>query len=118
MTLGFHDLDTWWWPFVYILVAGALATDLWRVLGVFFAGRLSENSELFAYVTAVATALVAGVIAQLLFFPTGSLAATPLWLRLAAVAIGFAAFELRRRSVLTGVVAGEAVLILGILLGA
>lgn len=115
MTLGFHDVDTWWWPFLFILVAGTLATDMWRVLGVLFAGRLRENSELFAYVNAVATALVAGVIAQLLFFPSGSLAATPLWLRLAAVGIGFAVFRMRGQNVLAGVIAGEVVLIAGFL---
>jgi hypothetical protein len=37
----------------------------------------------------------------------------PLAVRLSAMAVGFAAFMLVRRSVLAGVLAGEAVLILG-----
>ena len=42
-----------------------------------------------------------------------ALADVPLTVRLSAMAVGFAAFVLVRRSVLVGVLAGEAVLILG-----
>ncbi|MEJ1158776.1 AzlD domain-containing protein [Prosthecomicrobium sp. N25] len=112
LTWTYHSLDTWWWPTVFILLAGFVPNDLWRALGVVFAGRLREDSEIFAYVKAVATAIVAGVVAQLVFFPSGSLALSPLWLRLLAVASGFAAFKLARNRVLVGVLAGEAVLIL------
>jgi len=64
-------------------------------------------------VRAVATALLAGVVAKIVLFPPGGLAAVPLTVRLSAMVIGFAAFLLVRRSVLAGVLAGEAVLILG-----
>lgn len=115
--LSFDAIDVWWWPWVFILVAGWLANDMWRFLGVAFSGRLTEASPVFTWVKAVATALVAGVIAQLILYPTGDLAATSLVLRLAAVAVGFAAFHLARHHVFAGVAAGEAAFVLGWWLG-
>lgn len=105
--------DTWWWPFVMILVAGWLATDVWRWLGVFAGGRLREDGELLIWVRCVATALVAGVISKLILFPQGILAETPLALRLAAAGFGFAAFLLSRQRVIVGVLAAEAFLLVG-----
>lgn len=60
---------------------------------------------------AVATAILAGVIAKLTLIPPGALADVPLAVRLASVAAGLAAFLVARRSVLAGVLAGEVVLI-------
>ncbi len=51
-----------------------------------------------------------------MLFPEGGLAASPLWLRLGAMAVGFAVFRLARNSVLLGILAAEAVLIAGALL--
>ena len=34
--------DPWWWPYAMIVVAGWLATDVWRWLGVLFSGRLRD----------------------------------------------------------------------------
>jgi hypothetical protein len=76
------------WPYVFIAVAGWLATDLWRWAGVLVGNRIDENSEILNWVRAVATALVAAVIAKLIFFPTGTLETSPLWLRLGAVVFG------------------------------
>ncbi|MCK7611157.1 AzlD domain-containing protein [Roseibium sediminicola] len=105
--------DTWWWPFVMILVAGWLATDVWRWLGVFAGGRLREDGELLIWVRCVATALVAGVISKLILFPQGILAETPLALRLAAAGVGFSAFLLFKQRVIVGVLAAEAFLLAG-----
>ncbi|QFT31884.1 AzlD domain-containing protein [Roseibium porphyridii] len=105
--------DTWWWPFLMILVAGWLATDVWRWLGVFAGGRLREDGELLIWVRCVATALVAGLISKLILFPQGVLAETPMWLRLAATAFGFAAFLGSRQRVVIGVLAAEAFLLIG-----
>jgi hypothetical protein len=104
---------TWWWPFVMILVAGWLATDAWRWLGVFASGRLREDGELLIWVRCVATALVAGVISKLILFPQGVLAETPLWLRLAAVGFGFAAYFVSKQRVVVGVLAAELFLLAG-----
>jgi hypothetical protein len=64
-------------------------------------------------VRAVATALVAGVVARIVLIPPGALAEVPLWVRLAALGCGFLAFYLVRRSAFAGVLVGEIVLIAG-----
>lgn len=105
-----------WWPYVMIVVAGWLATDIWRWLGVLAAGNLREDSEILIFVRSIATALVAGVISKLILFPSGALADTPVWLRVTAALCGFAAFHAARQTVFAGVLAAEAVLIGGWLL--
>lgn len=104
-----------YWPYVVIVLAGWLATDLWRWLGVLAGNRLREGSESLAWVRAVATALVMAVTAKLIVFPTGTLEASPLWLRLAAAGIGFAAFLLSGQRVIVGVAVPLAVLAAGLL---
>ena len=109
--MTFSAFDTWWWPYLFILAAGWLATDVFRFLGVYFGGRIAEDSEALVAVRALATALVAAVIGNLVVFPSGALAAAPLELRLISVAVGFIAYLLVRRSVLIGILVGEAVLL-------
>ena len=99
-----------------LVVAGFLPSEAWRWLGVIFARGLDEDSEIVLWVRAVATAILAGVIAKLTIFAPGVLATVPAGVRLGAVAIGFAAFMTIRRSVLAGVLAGEAALIAGALI--
>lgn len=108
--------DPWWWTYVMILVAGWLATDIWRWIGVLAGGKLREDGELLIWVRSVATALVAGVIAKLIIFPSGALAETPEWLRILAACCGFGAFLIARQKVVVGVLTGEVVLIGGWLL--
>jgi branched-subunit amino acid transport protein len=100
-------------PYLVLIAAGFLPNEVWRMLGIVVAHGLDESSELVVWVRAVATALLAGVVAKIILFPPGGLADVHLALRLLAIAVGFAAFLLMRRSVLAGVLAGEAVLILG-----
>jgi branched-subunit amino acid transport protein len=100
-------------PYLVLIAAGFLPNEVWRMLGIVVAHGLDESSELVVWVRAVATALLAGVVAKIILFPPGGLANVHLALRLLAIAVGFAAFLLVRRSVLVGVLAGEAVLILG-----
>lgn len=104
------------WPYVVILFAGWFATDIWRWLGVLAGNRLSEGSEALSWVRAVATALVMAVTAKLIVFPTGSLAESPLWLRLAAAGLGFAAFLASGQRVIVGVVVSLVLLSLGLAL--
>jgi hypothetical protein len=96
------------------MVAGFLATDIWRWLGVLFGHRLNEESEALYWVRAVATALVMAVTAKLIVFPTGTLAGSPLWLRLGATAIGFAVFLLAGRRVAVGVAVPITLLVIGL----
>jgi hypothetical protein len=104
-------------PYLVLIAAGFLPNEIWRMLGVVVAHGLDEGSEVVVWVRAVATALLAGVVAKIIFFPPGGLADVPLAIRLAAIALGLAAFLIGRRSVFVAVVAGEAALILGAWLG-
>jgi hypothetical protein len=108
--------DNWWWPYVFIAIAGWLATDLWRWLGVLAGNRLKEDSEALHWVRAVATALVMAVTAKLVVFPTGTLEASPMWLRIGAAVAGFVAFLLSGQRVIVGVVVPVVVLAAGLLL--
>lgn len=116
MSLTFDALPDPWWPYAFIVLAGIVPTEMWRTIGVAAAGRLNEGTQAFALVRAVATALVAAVIAQLVVTPTGALAAAPLWLRVGAAAIGFAGMEAAGRRGWVGILAGEAALLLGLAL--
>ncbi|WP_442578330.1 AzlD domain-containing protein [Mesorhizobium sp. ASY16-5R] len=115
--MTFEAIDAWWWPFLFVLVAGGLATDIWRLLGVHFGGRIREESEALVFARAVATALVAAVIGNLVVFPSGSLADTPMALRIGAAVAGFAVYLATGKRMLPGIVAGEAVLIAGMAAG-
>ena len=100
-------------PYLVLILIGFLPSEVWRVLGLLAARGLDENSEIVVWVRAVATAILAGVIAQLIVTSSGALAMTPLALRIGATIAGFAAFLAVRRSIFAGVVAGEAALIVG-----
>jgi hypothetical protein len=101
------------WGYLVLVLVGFLPSDVWRLLGVIVGRGIDEESELLVWVRAVATAVLAGVIAKILFFPPGALATMPLSVRLAAIGCGFVAFLAARRSVFAGLAVGEAVLIAG-----
>lgn len=103
------------WPYLLLLLVGFLPNEMWRWLGVIASRGLDEDSEIVVWVRAVATAILAGVIARLIIFAPGALASVPLGVRLLAITIGFLAFVLARRSAFVGVATGEAVLVLGAL---
>jgi hypothetical protein len=99
--------------YAMLLLVGFLPNGIWRALGMVAVRGIDEDSELFLWARAVATAVLAGVIAKIVLFPPGALAEVPLAIRLGAIACGLVAYLLVRRSVFAGVVAGEAVLMLG-----
>ena len=101
------------WGYLVLVLVGFLPADIWRLLGVIVGRGIDEESELLVWVRAVATAVLAGVIAKIIFFPPGALATMPLSVRLTAIGCGFLAFLLIRRSVFAALVTGEAVLIAG-----
>jgi len=98
---------------VTLFIAGVIPNQIWRMFGVLFGGGIDEGSELLVWVRAVATAILAGVIAQIVVQPPGALASVPDVLRYAAVVAGFLAFISIRKSILAGVACGEIVLIAG-----
>ena len=92
-----------WHALLVLLVAGVIPNQIWRMLGLWFGGGIDEGSELLIWVRAVATAVLAGVIAQIVVQPPGALASVPGMLRYGAVAAGFAVFMLTRKSIFAGV---------------
>jgi hypothetical protein len=113
--MTWQSLTDWWWPYLFILLAGWLPTDIWRFIGVLIGGRVREDSEALIVVRAVATALVAGVIAQLILYPSGSLAESSVFLRIGAAAAGFAAYLYLGRHIIVSVIVAEVVLVIGLL---
>lgn len=102
------------WPYIFIAIGGWLATDVWRWLGVILGKRLLDDSVALIWVRAVATALVAAVIANLLLFPSGALGATPVALRVGAAVAGFLSFLMFRKKIIVGILVSEAVFFGGI----
>ena len=101
------------WPYFLMVLVGYLPNEVWRVFGLVLARGLNEDSEIVVWSRAVATAILAGVIAKLILFPTGALVAIPLSVRVAAAVFGFLVFLGARHSVFAGVFAGEAALLIG-----
>ncbi len=102
-----------WHALWLLLIVGVLPNEIWRVFGYLAGRKIDEGAEILVWVRAVATAILAGVIAKLTIFAPGALASIPLSLRLTAVAAGFVGFLAIRRSVFAGVVVGEIVLVGG-----
>jgi hypothetical protein len=105
------------WPYIFIIVAGFLATDCWRWAGVLLGDSIRADSELFVWVRAVAAALVAGVIAKVVLFPQGSLAQAPAYLRVGAILVGYGVFLLAGRRFVVGIIVAEIILVGGMLAG-
>ena len=70
--------------YVLLVLVGFLPNETWRMLGLAAARGVNEESELFLLARAIATAVLAGVIAKIVVFPPGALAAVPLQIRLGA----------------------------------
>jgi hypothetical protein len=96
-----------------LLFAGFFSNEVWRVFGLVIGGGIDEGSEFLVWVRAVAAAILAGVIAQILISPPGALATVPDVVRYGAVAVGFVVYLAARKSVFAGVVAGEIVVLAG-----
>ena len=111
--MSFAQLIGDWQALVVLFVAGVVPNQIWRMLGLWFGVGIDEGSELLVWVRAVATAILAGVIAQIVVQPPGALASVPDVLRYGAVGVGLIVFLLARRSIFAGVVAGEVFLLAG-----
>ena len=94
--------ETLW---LIVLGCGA-ATFVWRFLGVVVVKRIDANGAIFQWITCVSYAMVAGLIFRMVMMPESELAGVSLVIRIAAVAIAFAAYLLFRRRLVAGVLAG------------
>jgi len=108
------ELPAGLWGYLILLAMALVFHEPWRWLGVFLGRDLDVNSPLFAWVRAVATALIAALIMRLTLFPAGALGQIPVGVRVAAFAVGLAVF-FWRRSLAPGVAAGAVTLIAGAL---
>jgi hypothetical protein len=61
-----------WNALLVLLITGFLPNEIWQMLGLWLGGGVNEGSELLVWVRAVATAILAGVIAQILVSPPGA----------------------------------------------
>ena len=104
-------LDDGFGGYLTLLLAGILATEVWRWLGLAIGGRLDVAGAAFQWVRAVATALVAGMATRMVLFPAGALAEMAMHARLGAFAGGLAIYLLARRSLVAGVSGGAALLV-------
>jgi hypothetical protein len=108
------QLDQWsggLWPYVALVLFGFLPSEVWRMLSVFIGRKINEDSAVLEWVRAVSTALLAGVVANIILTPSGALATVPLFARLGAMAIGLGVYAITRKSVIGAVLAGEAAII-------
>jgi hypothetical protein len=85
-------------PYLLLVLLGFLPNEIWRVVGLVLVRGLNEESQIVLWSRAVATAILAGVVAKLILFSTGSLAAIPLSVRVMAAVIGFLVFLVARPS--------------------
>ncbi len=100
------------WLFVTLLVAGTLATHVWRMAGVFLSRDLRPDSPFIVWAKDVSVALLAGFVGRFLFFPPEALVEFPLALRLFAFASGVLVYFLSGRQVVLGIGYGLGVLVL------
>lgn len=107
------DVTAALWPYLVLILVGFLPNEIWRVLGLVLARGLNEDSEIVVWSRAVATAILAGVLAKLILFSSGALAGILPSVRVGAAVCGFLAFLAVKRSVFVGVAVGEAALLIG-----
>jgi len=86
MSATLHDLG----PVLALILVGFLPNEVWRVVGLMLVRGLDEKSQIIVWVRAVATAMLAAVMAQLILSSTGALATIPLPARIGAACLGFA----------------------------
>ena len=98
-------------PLAAMLVLAAAPNVVFRVMGVFLSRGLNEGSEALAFVRAMASALLAGVVGKLLAAPPGALAQLSFPTRIGVFALAVGAFFLFRRSLAAAFIVGEAALI-------
>ena len=97
-------------PWLLLAICG-VATYLWRGPAVLIAAGVDPKSEVFAWISCVAYAIIAGVVSRMFILPTGALAETTAFERVLGGALALAVyFQLTNRNLFAGVIAGAAAL--------
>jgi branched-subunit amino acid transport protein len=94
----------------HLVIAGGAATFVWRFAGVIASSHIDPDGPALRWVRAVATALVAALVARFIYAPSGLLAETHLASRIVALAAGALAFLALKHRVEIGVGAAVGVL--------
>lgn len=94
-----------------VVIGSVLATYFWRFLGAVFSYRIAIDGALFEWITCVSYAMLAGLIARMIFIPVGPLMETGLLPRVLGVVAGLVVYFAAGRRVLAGVAAGLALFI-------
>lgn len=102
-----------WGGYLPFFIAGFLVSEPWRWAGAVIGRSIDPNSELFAWVRAVSTTIVAGLVTRMLVFPTGALADASLELRVGALSAGIAGYFLLWRNMGLGIAVGMLALLAG-----
>ena len=70
------------------VILACLATGIWRLIGVIFYNKISENGMLIKWINAVAYSMVSAVMMMILVYPSGILLNTSIEHRLIALGVG------------------------------
>lgn len=81
----FNDAGIW-----AALIGASLGTYLWRGLGVYFSGKINQDSELFRWLSAVTYAMVAALTLRIILLPVGLLATVPMAARIGVSVLALA----------------------------
>lgn len=81
-----------WGGYLAFFLAGFVVSEPWRWAGAIVGRTIDPHGDVFTWVRAVSTAIVAALCARLIVFPTGALAGSSLWLRIVALALGVAVY--------------------------
>ena len=73
----FQDAGVWG-----ALILACIGTYFWRGLGVYFSGKISQDGEVFKWLSAVTYAMVAALTVRIILLPVGLLGSVPLMVRL------------------------------------
>jgi len=96
------DSDLHLWLIIFVSI---LSTYIWRLLGIVIANHLHPDSAVSQWITCVAYAVLAGIIARMIVATEGALAEAPLVDKLVALGIGFAVFYIAKRNTSFGTAA-------------
>ena len=99
------------WPYIVVLLVGALPNEVFRIAAVFLARGLSEETELFQWVKVVAVTLLAAVVSEIVVTPPAALATVPSWVSVLSIAFGVCTF-LASRILFASILAGEAAFVI------
>ena len=88
-----------------------LGTFAWRMLGALVPAHINPEGAAFQWLSCVAYAMLAGLIARILLLPIGILAQTPTSDRAIAMLAGFVLFFVLRRHVFAATTCAFAVML-------